>query len=308
MRKLFIYTVALLLLVSCKRDVVDPALKVDFSYTVADNNYSVPVKISFLNDCANAKYYQWSFEGGDPATYSEKEPGYVIFNKAGSIKIKLKARNDRDSSEKEITILLDSVSKADFTTKAVTNNFGPTEFTVTNTSFGGPVQFNWLFEGGSPASSTQAQPGNIKFETAGEHRIFLEAINTRGRKDTLSKIVTVLPALSAAFDVVPNFEDEDYEAPFKATLLNKSISATQHGWSAPGAVISNPVDSIPTFSCTAPGTYTISYQAGNGKQSATVTKTITVKPNSKLWTFSNVKLGINTAHGSIGSFFFHQPA
>jgi len=65
MRKLFIYTVALLLLVSCKRDVVDAALKVDFSYTVADNNYSVPVKISFLNDCANAKYYQWSFEGGN---------------------------------------------------------------------------------------------------------------------------------------------------------------------------------------------------------------------------------------------------
>ncbi|MFT3681949.1 MAG: hypothetical protein QM791_16870 [Ferruginibacter sp.] len=292
-----------LLLASCKRDVVDPVLKVDFSYAVENNNYTIPVRIDFTNISSNAKYYRWSFEGGNPGSYDQKEPGYIIFNKAGNIKITLFAKNDRDSSTKEITIQLDSVPHANFTATPVINNFGTTEFTISNTSGGGLVQFSWRFEGGNPATSAAAQPGNILFETTGQHRIFLEAINARGRKDTVSKIITVLPPLSSDFDIAPSFDDDDYEAPLKATLLNKTTSATSHKWSASGGVITNTADSIPQVSFEYPGTYKITYESGNGKQSATVTRNITVKQNSKLRVFPNVKLGINTAHETLGAFF-----
>jgi hypothetical protein len=52
-----------------------------------------------------------------------------------------------------------------------------------------------------------------------------------------------------------------------------------------------------------PGDYTIHYTAGNGKQTEQVTRAITVKPNTGLRYFKDVRLGINTAHTSIGSFF-----
>jgi surface-anchored protein len=119
--------------------------------------------------------------------------------------------------------------------------------------------------------------------------------------------VSVLPALEKAeFDIVPSFDDEDYEAPLLATLENHTTSATSHKWTTTGGAISNAAGSIPTVSFTNPGTYTITYEASNGKQTKTNSQTITVKPNSRLRSFTDVHLGINTAHAAIGSFFSTQ--
>ena len=86
-------------------------------------------------------------------------------------------------------------------------------------------------------------------------------------------------------------------------LQNNTISATQHKWQAPGGTLSNSTDSVPTVTYSLPGTYTVTYKAGNGKDSATVTKNITVLPNTGLRTFANVKLGINTAQSTLGVYF-----
>ncbi|HEX8460447.1 MAG TPA: hypothetical protein VF623_03420, partial [Segetibacter sp.] len=51
------------------------------------------------------------------------------------------------------------------------------------------------------------------------------------------------------------------------------------------------------------GTYTISLIANNNKTSSTVSKTITILPNTNLINLTNIKLGINTAHNTIGSFY-----
>src|SRR5690606_11077619 len=112
-----------------------------------------------------------------------------------------------------------------------------------------------------------------------------------------------LPTLSADFDIIPSFDDDDYEAPFTASLQSHTTGADNHKWSVSGGVLGNSTDSLTTVTFTNPGTYTINYEASNGKQNATVSKTVTVKPNSGLRTFSNVQLGINTAHSVIGSFF-----
>jgi PKD repeat protein len=141
------------------------------------------------------------------------------------------------------------------------------------------------------------------YSTAGTYRVKLQVKNARGRTDTTSKLITVLPPLSAAFDIEPSFDDDDMEAPLTAKLANHTISATTHQWQAPGGTLSNAADSIPTVYFANAGTYTVTYKAANGKQTETVTKTIVVKPNTRLRYFSNVQLGINTAHGNMGSFF-----
>ena len=147
----------IILFTSCHREEVDVAINADFSYEVIHNDYSIPVKIAFTNKSTGGQTYKWTFEGGSPETYTQKDPGYIIFSKPGTIKIKLEVGRDNEHKEKEITIQLDSVVKADFDIAPVINNYGATEFKVTNKSSGTTI-YNWTFENGSPASSTDKSP------------------------------------------------------------------------------------------------------------------------------------------------------
>lgn len=302
MRQLLIISTLALLFTTCRRNVVDPTVTTDFAYEIVDNDFSIPVRIAFENKSNGAQFYKWTFEGGIPAAYDKFEPGIIQFDKPGTIKIKLEAWNDTERKEKEITIQLDSVVDAAFTIQPVINNYGPTQFAINNQS-AGVTKYQWTFENGEPATSTDKEP-QVYFNTPGIYRVWLQAQNDRGEKDTISKMVTVLPALeNASFEIKPSFEDDDYEAPLTAKLDNHTTSATTHKWQASGGTISNSTDSIPSVTFAVAGNYTITYEAANGKQTKTATKTITVKPNSGLRTFTNVQLGINTAHTTIGSFF-----
>jgi PKD repeat protein len=293
----------MLAIASCRRNLTVPVVKADFTYEVVDSNYSIPVQIVFTNTSSFATNYKWTFENGSPATYDQQHPGGVIFNTPGTVKIKLESWSTDGRDAKEITIVIDSVVKAAFDATPVINNYGPTQFTITNRSYGGATKFTWSFPTGSPSTSTDKNP-SVNFSTAGPHVIKLLAENNRGRKDTISKTVMVLPPLSAAsFTIDPSFDDDDYEAPLTATLNNRTTSVTTHRWVAPGGVLSSTTDSVPTVTYNSPGTYTVTYYAGNGKQSDSTQQTIIVRPNTGLRTFTNVKLGINTAHSTIGSFF-----
>lgn len=286
---------------SCNREEIDVPINADFTYEVIDDDYSIPVKIAFVNKSTGAQTYTWTFEGGSPETYTQKDPGYIVFSKPGNIKVKLIVANDFERKEKEITILFDSTVQADFNITPVINNYGTTEYAILNNSTGS-TKFIWTFVGGIPATSIERAP-MVKYENVGDYEVALEVSNERGEKSITKKKVTVLPALSADFHIVPSFDDDDYEVPFAASLQNHTTSATKHKWSVSGGVINNPTDSLTSVTFTNPGTYTINYEASNGKQSAMVSKTVTVKPNSGLRTFSDVQLGINTAHNVIGSFF-----
>jgi PKD repeat protein len=287
---------------SCRRNFTIPVVKADFSYEVVGDNYSVPVQVIFTNTSSYATSYKWTFENGDPATYDKQHPGAVVFNTPGTIKVKLESWSNDGKDVKEISILIDSVVHADFSTVPVINNYGPTQFNITNRS-SGSTKYSWVFPDGNPTNSIDRNP-SVNFTTAGPHLIKLLAENSRGRKDTISKTVMVLPPLSpASFSIDPSFDDDDYEAPLTATLNNRTTSVTTHRWVAPGGVVSNTTDSLPTVSFANPGTYTVTYYAGNGKQSDSTQQTIIVKPNTGLRSFTNIKLGINTAHSTIGSFF-----
>jgi PKD repeat protein len=302
LRKLLIILPLALLFTTCRRNLVDTTVTADFAYEVLDNDYSIPVRIAFENRTNGAQFYKWTFEGGRPDTYDKFDPGYVTFDKPGPIKIKLEAWNDEERQEKEIIIQLDSVVDAAFSIQPVINNFGPTQFVISNQS-SGVTKFTWSFENGQPNSSIQKDP-TVQYDLPGTYRISLQVENERGEKDTISKFISVLPALEKAeFNIAASFDDDDYEAPFTAKLENHTSSATQHKWTATGGLLNNATDSIPTITYSAPGTYMINYEATNGKQTKTTSRTVTIKPNSGLRTFTNVQLGINTAHIEKGSFF-----
>lgn len=293
--------IAISVLVGCRKE-TDVKLTADIAYEVLDNNYTVPVKINFTNTTTGAQFYKWTFENGNPDSSTYKNPGIIEFTKPGTITVKLLAWNDYDRQEKTITIILDTVPKAAFTAAPVLNNISPVDYNY-NYAGVGATEFQWTFNGGTPSTSTQKNPAAVHYDIPGDYSTRLIVKNWRGRTDTVQKTVTIRPVLTAAFDVVPTFESDDYQVPVVAKLDNHTVSALTHNWQATGGTMSNPSDSVPTVTFATPGNYTIQYTASNGKQTQTVSKSITVYPNTHLRSFSNVRLGINSAHATTGSFF-----
>ncbi len=289
------------LLSSCRPEVTI-AVIADFDYELIDSNYSVPVTIGFTNKSKGALFYHWTFSEGDRKESKSRNPGYLLVDKPGLIKVKLEVWNDYERSEKTIEIKLDTLPVADFSAVPIVNEFAPAEYNFQFTGQGA-TNYKWLFENGSPAVSTERNPSQIKFIQQGTFKITLIISNDRNRADTILKTVLVKPEMIADFTIVPSFEDDDYEVPFNALLQNQTLNATQFSWTCDGAVMNKPQDSLPLLQITNPGIYTVVYTASNQKQTQVIRKTIQVNPNSRLRSFQNIHLGINTAHKETGSFF-----
>jgi len=275
----------------------------EFSATVVDQDYSVPVKVFITNFSEGADTYVWNFEGGFPVTSTLKNPGTIVYSEAGNYTISLEVSNQDGSVDtSEITIPVDSEIIIDFSTEILVDNFPPVEVELTNNT-SGANEFNWTFENGTPESSLVENPENVIFDTPGTHTITLEVSNGLETYQQ-EKTIYVAPNLEAIFEYETTFEDDDYQAPVTIELTNNSISATDYSWSFEGGNITTSSDESPTVTFTEAGTYTIVLEATNGKETESTSTTITVLEDTNLRTFENIQLGINSAHnGTIGAFF-----
>ncbi len=298
---LFLFSIGLM--TSCSQETGIP-VKANFSLEIENNDYSVPVRIRIMNESEEADSYAWTFEGGSPASSTDKNPGTIQFDEPGDYVIKLEASNrDGNKDVKEVEFTSDAPIKVAFEPNILENNFSPMTVDFVNTTQGAN-SYTWTFEGGERSVSRQFQPKGIVFETPGEHKIILEASNGRTFK-TAERTVTVAPYLVADFKIVPAFEDDDFQAPAVLNLENHSISATAYNWNLKGAEPNLTTLESPAITILEPGTYDLVLNASNGKRTNTLLKTVTVHPNTNLRVFEDVELGINSAHssGTRGAFF-----
>ena len=277
-------------------------VQADFSFVVADAMKTAPATVTLINTTAGADSYQWTFEGATPISSNKKDPGPIVYHKAGTYKIRLAAWNDHEQSERELMIQIDSAVALDFATEILVNDFAPATVNIINhTNFNAPHE--WTFEGGSPASSTEAHPGQVVFTEAGEHRVTLKIVNG-SFVVTSTQIVSVKPPLTPDFTIEPVIEDLDYEAPLRANLQNTTVSGLTYEWkSSAGGVIAESNATNTTVQFNAAGTYTVTLTASNGKETKSASHEIVVKPNSNLYTLTNVKFGVSAAHNTIGCFY-----
>jgi PKD repeat protein len=287
-------------LYACFQEETIPVV-VDFSYTIGNENYTTPARITITNNTTGAEKYLWTFEGGQPATSSLRDPGIVTFTEAGPHTITLEAWSEDDLQSKTISITVYNGVTPDFTAEVLTNNIAPVTVRITNKTNGG-TGFRWVFEQGTPAAYTGQNPPDVQFTDPGDHRIIL-IVENGPAVDSLVQTISVTDALAPEFEIIPDFEDDDYEAPLRAALQNNTVGGLQWQWSSTGGQISNKTIQQPSIYFAQPGTYSVTLQASNGKETKTITKDIVVKPNTGLRTFTDVKLGINTAHATIGSYY-----
>jgi len=302
MRKIYIllFTLTILLLHSCYKE-SRLLVNADFQATIIDENFTAPVKVTFENNTTGADFYKWTFEGGSPDESTEKTPSPITYNEAGTYTIKLEAWNNHERDEKEFTFSVDSAVTIAFDTEILINDFAPATIRITNNTLGAST-YNWTFEGGNPGTSDDRYPGNILFSEAGEHTIKLLVDNGRETFE-LTKTIRLDNPITVDFDIEPSFDDFDYEAPFIANLKNKTTSGLTYQWTASGGIIADATGENTSITIQSPGTYTITLQGDNEKETKTVSKDITVKANTNLYTVKDVKFGIKAAASSVGSFY-----
>lgn len=299
-KRLILPACILCLLSSCYKE-SGLLVNADFRVTVEADNYTAPLRLTLENTTTGADFYQWTFEGGTPSASNEKMPGVITYGKAGTYNVVLEAWNNHERGTKTFTFEVDSAVTVSFNAEIRINEFVPATVDISNTTQGAST-FLWTFEGGTPAVSTERHPGAVSFEDAGEHTITLVAGNGR-EVFTLSKTITLSSPIMVDFDITPSFDDFDYEVPFSASLLNRTVSGLTCEWTASTGEIADRNAENTTIRILTPGSCVITLTGGNGKESKTVSKEITLKANSNLYTMTDVKFGIKSAVATIGSFY-----
>ncbi len=132
--------------------------------------------------------YEWTFEGGTPATSTEQNPGTIRYLQPGTFDITLKVKNYRGEDihtfTDAVTVILhtpetDFISqgynRTDFA-RAIPVNV-PVKFTDLSKNY--PDQWNWTFTGGTPTTSTTQNP-IVTYSTEGISNVSLTAKNITG--------------------------------------------------------------------------------------------------------------------------------
>lgn len=277
----------------------------EFTTSYVDQDESIPVIIKIENKITGADTYEWTFEGGNPSVSNSKNPGEILYSKQGTYTIKVTAKNvDGESREFTQTVVIKEGINIEFTHEIVKSNYSPVEVILKNSTIGEGLTFNWEFKDGSPASFSGNIPPNVVFTTPGEHMITL-TVSNGFESEKQTKTITVAPYLVSLFTYEPKFEDDDYEAPVTINFTNKSVSATHYKWTFEGGNLAVSTEENPTVVFTSAGAHEVTLEAFNDKTSQIYKSTIIVLPDTNLRTFTNVKLGINTAHNgnNIGAMF-----
>ncbi len=140
--------------------------------------------------------WQWTFEGGNPATSTFQNPTNITYNTAGTFDVTLTATNaygsDTEVKTDYITVQVIPPPEAAFTADETTIYAGES-VTFTDQSTGGPTAWEWTFEGGSPANSNQQNPGAVTYNIPGLYDVSLTVSNQNGSTtETKTDYITVL--------------------------------------------------------------------------------------------------------------------
>lgn len=298
-RSIIIAGLLIILFSSCLHEQSVP-ISSSFSIEVAEDKTS-PVVVQLKNESYGADEYEWTFEGGEPSSSREKQPGSVTFTEPGEHKIRLRVKNAVEEKVSEQTIRVDSALSLNFDYEIAINDIAPAVVSLRNLSKGGS-HYEWTFEGGAPSSSTSAYPSAVTFKDGGEHKIHLRVFNG-SRYEEISKTFTLQAPMHADFSYAPSAVDQDWEAPLTLITKNLTTSGLTYEWQCAGATVHQAEAESTTIRFERAGNYKLTLLARNGKEEQRIEKTLTIKPNSGIIEQSDLKLGINEAKNTIGCFY-----
>lgn len=250
--------------------------------------------ITFTNLSQNAGAYLWTFNGGNPITSSDENPS-VTYAEAGTYTVTLRAAastvellTNAVTETKENYIIVTAPSGSDidvdFEADQTTVQVGTTVHFTSHCSSNASA-FSWTFDGGDPATSTNANP-SVTYNTPGVYDVSLRAgssnimIYINGVTETKRGYITVTEG-----PVEPPQPDEvvaDFVVPASlpagqpVTMQNRSQNATSYFWSFEGATPATSTEENPTITYSRAGNFAITLFVTNGTNNDTKTVNVNV--------------------------------
>ncbi|MEQ1747303.1 MAG: PKD domain-containing protein [Saprospiraceae bacterium] len=224
---------------------------------------------SFDNNSGNATTYAWTF--GDNGTSAEENPKHT-YTASGTYTVTLTATGPCGSATSTQTVTILLPPQASFSASTL-EGCGPLTVAFTNLSSADATNLDWTFEGGTPATSTAANP-TVTFDQPGTHNVTLTASNAAG-SNSFSVSVTVLPLPTAGFSV--------QNAGLGVVLTNSSQNATSYAWSFGDGNTS--METSPSHTYQLPGTYTITLRATNDCGTVEISREVTIQGTAPIANF-----------------------
>ena len=213
--------------------------------------------------------FKWDF-GGGATNSSTQNPGNVTFNTPGTYTVTFQVTDsDNHTSSSSVTITVNSpplqplVVAITSPTGNVTINTGQSvNFQGSITGGMAPYTYQWIFNGGSPSSSSVQNPGNVTFNTAGTYTVNFQVSDTSNQTSGASVVVTVnTPPLVASITSPSGGVtiNPGQSVNFQGTASGGSGSYT-YLWTFGGSGIANSTSQNPgSIVFNSPGSYTITY-------------------------------------------------
>lgn len=173
--------------------------------------------------------WNWSFTGGNPASYTGQNPPGITYASAGVYDVSLTVSDGTGTSTETKTGYI-SVKNviADFTGTPLPVVIG-NSVTFTDISSCGPATWNWQFPGGTPSSYAGQIPPAITYSTLGTYDVTLTVTNAGG-SDTKTKtgyVVVSPPVFNMANGSVTTCTGDFYDSGGSAGSYASSENFTE---------------------------------------------------------------------------------
>jgi PKD repeat protein len=242
-----------------------------------DTTVCLSESVTFKDTSNNATSWQWTFESGKPETYNGRTPPPIFYYRTGKHKVTLVASNQYGFNTvtsyvtvKDCTIPIAAISNEDSACTGSTLNFF-------DRSQNAVTKREWMFEGGMPFVSTEKDPKNIFYQSAGVYIVRLIASNTAGA-DTAFSTVTIT-ACQAPFATLNDYTLCQGECIWLEDSSTGDPTSWQ--WDIEGGSITGSTKRIPGKICfDNPGRYSLRLIASNSHGSDTIVKHVTVSSSA----------------------------
>lgn len=222
-----------------------------------------PLMIQFYNtSSADATTWEWTFEGGNPATSNKVNP-LVTYAQPGFYSVTLKSSNTAGSAEITKTALIE-VKGPPVTDFNIDYQMGTTTASFTTNVEADSVLWQW-----GTADSSKNNTVSFDFQLDGTYPIKLIAYNECGA-DTLTQLLNIVTPPQAGFSAA-NFVGC---APLTVHFNNESsANAVEFQWQFAGGMPATSTLRNPSVSYEKPGVYSVTLVARNA--AGEVTKRLT---------------------------------
>jgi PKD repeat protein len=234
----------------------EPSVVANFTYMISG------ATVTFTYTGTPGANISWSF--GDGNTSSVENPVHTYGND-GTYNVTLQTSNSCSTDTETKTITIITAPIAAFSSN-ITNGCQPLTVEFINQSSSNATAFLWTFPGGTPSTSTLANP-TVIYNQAGNFDVTLKVTNAAGSNTLVSpEYITVYPQPVPGFTVA--------QSGATVNLTNVSSGATSLSYSFGDG--STSTESNPTHTYLSNGAFIITQTATNNCGSTTQSQTVNI--------------------------------